>query len=254
MPERPLLMSTKLVAMQQRIYKKLIHQAPFAYAYHKIILDKEGKPSDYEFLEVNPAFETLTGLRSEEIINRRVSQVLPGIREGGFDWIGVYGSIALQETEAEFEQYSRPFDRWYKVQVFSPEKYHFVTTFTDISDMKKMSELSRRFNEYSVETIDYAFITEQARKISGAQFVVLNKFDANGEDFTTLSVSGLGLHIKKASSILGFDLEGKRWKYDPVRQQKISGQKTTIFPHIGELIGDKFPKGLTDLIFNAFQI
>jgi len=253
-PEHLLLLSTKLVAMQQRIYKKLIHQAPFAYAYHKIILDKEGMPSDYEFLEVNPAFETLTGLHSEEIINRRVTQVLPGIREAGFDWIGVYGSIALQETETEFEQYSRPLDRWYKVQVFSPKKYHFVTTFTDISDMKKMSELSRLFNEYSMETIDYDFITDQARKISGAQYVVLNKFDSNGKNFTTLSVSGLNQHIKKGSSLLGFDLEGKRWTYDPIRQQKIAGQKTTIFSHIGELIGDKLPKGLIDVICNAFEI
>jgi hypothetical protein len=31
----------------------------YAFAYRKIIVDKEGKPTDYEFIEVNKAFERL---------------------------------------------------------------------------------------------------------------------------------------------------------------------------------------------------
>ena len=34
-----------------------------AFAYHKIVVDKSGKPIDYIFLEVNSAFEQLTGLK-----------------------------------------------------------------------------------------------------------------------------------------------------------------------------------------------
>ena len=35
----------------------LISKAPFGYAYHKIILDEDRKPVDYEFIHVNPVFE-----------------------------------------------------------------------------------------------------------------------------------------------------------------------------------------------------
>ena len=34
-----------------------------AFAYHEILLDKDNKPVDYIFLEVNDAFEELTGLK-----------------------------------------------------------------------------------------------------------------------------------------------------------------------------------------------
>jgi hypothetical protein len=36
---------------------------PFAYARHKIILDENDKPVNYQFLDVNSAFEDMTGLK-----------------------------------------------------------------------------------------------------------------------------------------------------------------------------------------------
>ena len=41
------------------------------FAYHKIIVDSTGKPVDYIFLEINTAFERLTGLKREKIIARK---------------------------------------------------------------------------------------------------------------------------------------------------------------------------------------
>ena len=241
-------------AMQLKIYKKLIRRAPFAYAFYKIICDEEGKPVDYEFLEVNPAFEKLTGMKAKNVLHKRASRVFPGILEDKFDWIGFYGNIALQGTETEFEQYLESLDRWYNVHVFSPEKYYFVTTFTGISGMKEFSELSGIFSEYTPETIDYDFITSKAKEISGAKYAVLNKFDRNGKDFTTLSVAGINQHIKKATSILGFDVVGKKWDYDPERQRKISEQQTTVFQHVGELIGRTLSETTGRIISSTFQI
>ena len=36
---------------------KILKKAPFAFAYHEIILDEKGKPYDYRFLEINNTFE-----------------------------------------------------------------------------------------------------------------------------------------------------------------------------------------------------
>ena len=62
------------------------------FAYHKIVVDKAGKPVDYVFLEVNHAFERMTGLKRERIIGKRVTEVLSGIEKDPADWIGVYGT------------------------------------------------------------------------------------------------------------------------------------------------------------------
>ncbi|MGI6286016.1 hypothetical protein SEF58_09385 [Neomoorella humiferrea] len=47
--------------------------------------DEKGLPEDYIFLDLNPNFEEMTGLKKEAILGQRVTKVLPGIREGNFE-------------------------------------------------------------------------------------------------------------------------------------------------------------------------
>ncbi len=134
--------------MKDSQYKQLIKSAPFGYAYHKIILDKKGNPIDYEFLEINESFEKLTGLKSNNVINKTLKTLFPNIGSGEFDWIGYYGEVALNGGEKEFEQYSEHLKKWYKVQVYSPGKYYFSTIFIDITNEKiKNQELTKKNKE-----------------------------------------------------------------------------------------------------------
>lgn len=114
-------------------YKHLVQTAPWGFAYHKIILNNQGKPVDYIFMEVNSAFEKLTGLQADNLIGKPVTVVIPEIVEGDFDWIGYYGDIAINGGEKEIEQYNDKLDKWYRIQVSSPEKFYFTTVFTDIT-------------------------------------------------------------------------------------------------------------------------
>ncbi|MFN4151192.1 MAG: PAS domain S-box protein, partial [Candidatus Sericytochromatia bacterium] len=120
-------------------YNDLIEKAPFGFAYHKIILDEFDKPIDYEFLEVNETFELMTGLKKSDVINCKITDVIQTIKEDSFNWIDFYGDTALNGTEKDFEQYSEALKRWYKVKVYSTEKYHFATLFEDITE-RKLSE------------------------------------------------------------------------------------------------------------------
>jgi PAS domain S-box-containing protein len=121
-------------------YKELILNAPFAFAYHKIVLDDLGNPIDYIFLDLNEAFELMTTLKKSEIINRNITEVIPNIKKDKFDWIKFYGEIALTGKEKVFEQYSDQIKRWYKVKAYSTEKYYFSTLFIDITDRKNYEE------------------------------------------------------------------------------------------------------------------
>lgn len=44
-----------------------------------MVYDDRGKPWDYRFVEVNPAFEELTGLAAADIVGRTVREVMPNI-------------------------------------------------------------------------------------------------------------------------------------------------------------------------------
>jgi len=126
--------------------RSLFRNMSEGFAYHRIVLDAQGKPCDYVFLEVNAAFERLTGLRAEEILGKRVTQVLPGIEADPTDWIASYGRVALTGQPTHFESHLAPLDRWYAISAFSAHKGYFVVTFADITDRKR-AEAERRAAE-----------------------------------------------------------------------------------------------------------
>ena len=97
--------------MNDTFYKQFVEQSPAGYAYQRIICNGDNIPCDYEFLEVNFAFERLTGLKGSDIIGRNITEIFPAIREFDFDWISFYGDVAINGGAKEFELYSEPLQR-----------------------------------------------------------------------------------------------------------------------------------------------
>jgi PAS domain S-box-containing protein len=111
-----------------------------AFAYHKMLYNSEGKPVDYVFLEVNCAFEKLTGLKRETMIGKTVLEFYPNTESY---WIETYGRVAMTGISEKFENYSQELGEWYEVNVYSPKKDHFVAIFHDITE-SKLQELELR--------------------------------------------------------------------------------------------------------------
>ena len=107
------------------------------FAYHKMIFDADGKPVDYVFLEVNTAFERLTGLKREKIVGRRVTEALPGIEKDPADWISVYGKVASTCEPVKFENYNQALGKWFVVSAYCPRKGYFAAVFEDITERKR---------------------------------------------------------------------------------------------------------------------
>ena len=128
-------------------YRSLFTNMFSGFAKHKALFDENGKPVDYVFLQVNRAFEKITGLRGKNIIGKKVTEVLPGIAEDPADWIDNFGRVALSGEPIHMEQYAGPLNRWYSVSAYSPEKGFFVTVFDDISRRKQDEEALRTAGE-----------------------------------------------------------------------------------------------------------
>ncbi|HPM21671.1 MAG TPA: PAS domain S-box protein [Thermotogota bacterium] len=133
--------------------ENIINNPILGYARHRIILDDAGKPFDYEFLEVNTAFEKMTGLQRENVIGKTARQAIPGIERSGFDWIGCYGDIALTGGVKDFEQFSEPLGRWYQVYAYSAEKMFFTVFFNDITEIKTQSEELEGFFDVNLDLL-----------------------------------------------------------------------------------------------------
>jgi diguanylate cyclase len=243
----------------QRISEGHIDQFPLGYAYHKIVCDAAGKPCDYTFIQVNSAFETLTGLT--DVVGKRVTEVLPDIVYSEYNWIDSYGEIALQGESREFEQYSEPLGRWYKVKVYSPESGYFITLFSDITDerhqieeLEELAAMTEGYLQTTAEKIDYQNITDQIRIISGAKFAAFNLYDDDGTHFSTMAIAGVKDLIHEAMDILGIELEGKQWSHDRMGAARIKDQIITRFTDLSEWTGGVIPRGIMTLMKDRFHI
>lgn len=142
------------------------------FALHRIVLDSEGRPTDYVFLEANQAFQEFTGLHREAVIGKRVTEVLPGITESAFDWIGTYGRVALTGEPVAFEQYFEPLDRWYEVKAYCPERGYFAALFHDITERTRAE---RDRTSLLVELRHRAIQLEAVVESTQAQFALLDR-------------------------------------------------------------------------------
>ena len=96
-------------------------------------------PHDFVYLEVNAAFEALTGLR--DVVGRRVSEVIPGFREHDAAWLNAYSEVATTGVPARFVRRVESLGLWLSVAVHSPERGQFVAVFDATTERPIAAEL-----------------------------------------------------------------------------------------------------------------
>jgi PAS domain S-box-containing protein len=116
-------------------YRLLFQNLPAGFALHEIIINTEGRPCDYRFLEINPTFEILTGHKAIDLIGKTCMEVFPNTEPY---WVETYGHVALTGKSVNFDNFSRELNRYYQVSAYSPEPGKFATVFLDISDRKQV--------------------------------------------------------------------------------------------------------------------
>ncbi len=121
-------------------YSSLFENMLNGVALHKVILDQDGEPVDLEYVAVNPVFEVHSGLKRNEVIGKRVTEVIPEMNKGELDLIKKYGEVALTGNSNKFEFYFPPLDKWFLVYAYSPIANHVATVSEDITESKEAAE------------------------------------------------------------------------------------------------------------------
>jgi PAS domain S-box-containing protein len=119
-------------------YRSLFSGMTEGFALHEIICDEKGEPCDYRFLDVNPAFERLTGLKRADVIGKTHNEVLPN---NDPVWVKAYGAVALTGEPTQFDNYSPALGRHYEVFAYRPAERQFAVVFMDITERKRAEEV-----------------------------------------------------------------------------------------------------------------
>jgi PAS domain S-box-containing protein len=131
------------LAEKENLYRTLFHEMLNGFAVHEIICDENDIPRDYRFLEVNEAFEQMTGLHKDSLIGKTVLEVMP---ETESSWIERYGRVALTGIPDHFDNYSRVLDKYFEVTTYQNAPRQFTTIISDVTD-RKLSERAIKDSE-----------------------------------------------------------------------------------------------------------
>jgi PAS domain S-box-containing protein len=99
---------------------------------------KDDVPDDFIYVEVNQSFTDQTGLT--DVVGRRVSELIPGIRETDPDMLDRYGRVVRTGVPERFEVYRNALRLWFSISVYRPMPGHFASVFDVINDRKQAEE------------------------------------------------------------------------------------------------------------------
>ncbi len=136
-------------------YRTLFDSIDQGFCIIEMVFDADGRPTDYRFLEVNPAFEKQTGLH--EAKGKSMRTLAP---DHEAHWFEIYGKIALTGEPARFVNEAKALHRWYDVYAFradGPEDRKVAILFNDITARRQAEEAaaeSRKRYQGFVEKIN----------------------------------------------------------------------------------------------------
>lgn len=99
---------------------------PFGIGYFKLLFDSSNEAVDYMFLEINPAFEKLTGWHRKDVINKKASDFLAGEEAARLYWLSFYANVLYSGRTREMTQWMDVINRYLTISVIPIDNTYFT--------------------------------------------------------------------------------------------------------------------------------
>jgi PAS domain-containing protein len=116
-------------------YHRIISSIDEGFCIVEVLFNKKKKAIDYRFLEINPVFETQTGLK--DVVGKTMRELAADTEE---HWFEIFGHVASTGVPRRFQHEAKPLHRSYDVYAFridEPHEHHVAILFNYIRDNKK---------------------------------------------------------------------------------------------------------------------
>lgn len=206
----------KVMQGSKERYSSLMATMIDGFASCKMVFEN-GQPQDFIYLEVNHAFENLTGLK--DVVGKRVTEIIPGIKESNGELFTIYGRVSQTGKPERFEAYIEHLKKWLSISVSSMYKGYFMMIFENITERKSMED-------------------------------ELNKHKGRLEILVEERSQELAMKNRELTAILGSITDSiyaldNQWKLIHMNKAAIVSNSRLTKDHIGKNIWDIYPE-LTD--------
>jgi PAS domain S-box-containing protein len=147
----------------ERKYRTLFENIDTGFCIVQMKFDANGHAVDYRLEELNPAFEKQTGLYGA--VGKWVSEVVPGLEP---HWFEAYGQVAKSGNPVRFENYAKPFGRWFDVYAHptgDPDAQCVAIFFHEITQRKQAEATLQQSEERQAYLLE---LSDRLRPIASA--------------------------------------------------------------------------------------
>jgi PAS domain S-box-containing protein len=228
-------------------YSSLFANMIDGFAYCQMIFDESGKPVDFVYLQINDAFERITGIKKERVVGKKVTEAIPGIRESNPELFEIYGRVALTCQKEKFEVFFRPLNMWLSISVYCPARGYFAAVFEDITERKKMAQKlsvsledsQRRESEISALLKSSKAVLQNKEFANSARAI----FDAAKELIgATAGYVALLSDNGRENEVLFLDAGGLPCTVDPLLPMPIRGLRAEAYKSGKVVVENDFPQ------------
>ena len=127
--------ASEAVRLSEAKYRLLLDTVNQGYAQCEMIYAADGKAIDYRFLEVNPAFERMTGL--PDAAGKTVKELIPDLEDW---WVEHYANVVASEETLHFQHGAVGLGRMFDVFAAPTGGAGYLVLFTDITERERREQ------------------------------------------------------------------------------------------------------------------
>ncbi|HKO47731.1 MAG TPA: GAF domain-containing protein [Polyangiaceae bacterium] len=125
-------------------YRSLFEAMDEGYVYYELFRDDQGRPTDLRLLELNPAFEKMSGMSRERCIGRLRSEVFSEpLAETVAEMLAVYLHAMETDQPNRVELYAPGLCRWFDVRIHPRSGARLALLFDDVTARKRAEQAAR---------------------------------------------------------------------------------------------------------------